>query len=54
MKVALLTTIFGIVVALILQIFYNYILNKIESITAQMEDSTITLLDMLTKYNLKK
>lgn len=54
MKVALLTTIFGIVVALILQVFYNYILNKIESITAQMEDSTITLLDMLTKYNLKK
>ena len=54
MKVALLTTIFGIVVALVLQVFYNYILNKIESITAQMEDSTITLLDMLTKYNLKK
>jgi biopolymer transport protein ExbB len=54
MKVALLTTIFGIVVALVLQVFYNYILAKIESITAQMEDSTITLLDMLTKYNLKK
>ncbi len=54
MKVALLTTIFGIVVALILQVFYNYILGKIESITAQMEDSTITLLDIITKYNLKK
>lgn len=54
MKVALLTTIFGIVVALILQVFYNYILNKIEGITAQMEDSTITLLDIVTKHELKK
>ena len=54
MKVALLTTIFGIVVALVLQVFYNYILAKIEGITAQMEDSTITLLDIITKYNLKK
>lgn len=54
MKVALLTTIFGIVVALILQVFYNYILAKIESITAQMEDSTISLLDIVAKYNLKK
>lgn len=54
MKVALLTTIFGIIAALILQIFYNYILSKVESITAQMEDSTISLLDIVTKYNLKK
>lgn len=54
MKVALLTTIFGIVVALILQVFYNYILAKIESITAQMEDSTISLLDIVAKHNLKK
>jgi biopolymer transport protein ExbB len=54
MKVALLTTIFGIVVALVLQVFYNYILAKIESITAQMEDSTISLLDIVAKYNLKK
>ena len=54
MKVALLTTIFGIVVALILQVFYNYILAKIESITAQMEDATISLLDLVAKYNLKK
>lgn len=54
MKVALLTTIFGIIVALILQVFYNYILAKIESITAQMEDSTISLLDLVAKYNLKK
>ena len=53
MKVALLTTIFGIIVALILQVFYNYILAKIESITAQMEDSTISLLDLVAKQNLK-
>ena len=53
MKVALLTTIFGIVVALILQVFYNYILAEIESITAKMEDSTISLLDIVAKYNNK-
>lgn len=50
MKVALITTIFGIIVALILQIFYNYILSKIEHITAQMEESAITLLDSIAKY----
>jgi len=54
MKVALLTTIFGIIVALILQIFYNFILSMIESLTAQMEDSTISLLDIVTRYNVKK
>ena len=53
MKVALITTIFGIVAALILQIFYNYILAKIEALVANMEDSSITLLDIITKYNLK-
>lgn len=53
MKVALITTIFGLVVALILQVFYNYILSKIEELTNDMEDSSITLLDMVTKYNLK-
>ena len=54
MKVALLTTIFGIVVALILQVFYNYILAEIEGLTAKMEDSTISLLDIVAKYNNKK
>ncbi len=54
MKVALITTIYGIIVALVLQVFYNFILVKIESIVADMEDSSITLLDLLTKYNLKK
>ena len=53
MKVALITTIFGLIVALILQVFYNYILSKIEAITSQMEDSSITLLDTIMKYNLK-
>ena len=54
MKVALITTIYGIIVALVLQVLYNFILTKIESIVADMEDSSITLLDLLTKYNLKK
>ena len=47
MKVALITTIFGIIVALVLQLFYNYILSKIEHITAQMEESAITFLDIM-------
>lgn len=54
MKVALITTIYGIIVALVLQVLYNFILTKIESIVADMEDSSITLLDLITKYNLKK
>ena len=48
-KVALLTTIFGLIVAIILQIFYNYILTKIESLVAQMEDGSITFMDILVK-----
>ncbi|MCJ7820409.1 MAG: MotA/TolQ/ExbB proton channel family protein [Bacteroidales bacterium] len=52
-KVALITTVFGLVVAIILQVFYNYILSKIDSITNQMEDSSIALIDMLVKYNQK-
>ena len=54
MKVALITTIFGIIVALVLQVFYNYILSKIEHITAQMEESAISLLDSIMKYKLKR
>lgn len=49
MKVALITTIFGIIVALILQLFYNYILSKIDHLTSQMEESSITLLDTIIK-----
>ena len=53
MKVALITTIFGIIVALILQVFYNYILSKVEALNTDMEDSSVTLLDIIMKYNLK-
>ncbi|MBO4499024.1 MAG: MotA/TolQ/ExbB proton channel family protein [Bacteroidaceae bacterium] len=53
MKVALITTIFGIIVALILQVFYNYILSKVEGLNTDMEDSSVSLLDILMKYNLK-
>ncbi len=47
MKVALITTIFGIIVALILQLFYNYILGRIDRLVDEMEESAITLTDML-------
>jgi len=50
MKVALITTIFGIIVAVILQLFYNFILSKIEHLTSQMEESAITLMDAIAKY----
>ena len=50
MKVALITTIFGIIVALILQLFYNYILSKVDHLTSQMEESAIILLDSILKY----
>lgn len=50
MKVALLTTIFGLIVAIILQIFYNYLLTKIESLVAQMEDGSISFMDILVKH----
>ncbi len=52
-KVALLTTVFGLIVAIILQIFYNYIVSKIDSIVNDMEDSSITFIDILTKYQSK-
>lgn len=50
MKVALITTIFGIIVAIVLQFFYNYILTKIERLTTQMEESAITLTDAIAKH----
>ena len=52
-KVALLTTVFGLVVAIILQVFYNYIIAKIDSIVNSMEDASITLIDMLFDYKSK-
>ncbi len=53
MKVALITTVFGLLVAMILQIAYNFILNKIEGILNDMEESTISFMDILTAYNKK-
>ena len=50
-KVALLTTIMGLIAAVILQVFFNYILSKIESQVVNMEDTSITLVDMLTAYS---
>lgn len=49
-KVALLTTVFGLIVAIILQIFYNYIISKIESLVNDMEDTSISFVDMLSQY----
>ena len=50
MKVALITTVGGLIVAVILQIFYNYILSQVESLTIDMEDASISLMDILVKY----
>ncbi|WP_130733350.1 MotA/TolQ/ExbB proton channel family protein [Flavobacterium sp. J27] len=50
-KVALLTTVFGLIVAIILQIFYNYIIAKIDSIVNDMEDASISLIDILSDYS---
>ncbi len=53
-KVALITTIAGLIVAMILQVFYNYLVSKIDSIVNQMEDASISFIDLLVKYNLSK
>ena len=53
MKVALITTIGGLIVAMILQVFYNYILSLVEGIVNKMEDASITLLDIIVKRNEK-
>jgi biopolymer transport protein ExbB len=52
-KVALLTTLAGLIAAVILQLFYNYILNKIDSSVVELEDTSITLVDILTAYSKK-
>jgi biopolymer transport protein ExbB len=49
-KIALLTTVFGLVVAIILQVFYNYIIAKIDSIVNDMEDASINLMDLLIRH----
>jgi biopolymer transport protein ExbB len=55
MKVALLTTVFGLIVAIILQILFNYLVSKVESIVNSMEDVTISFIDLLVRFkNTKK
>jgi biopolymer transport protein ExbB len=49
MKVALLTTVFGLITAMILQVFYNYLLTRIDAIVNDMEDATISFMDILVK-----
>ena len=51
MKVALITTVGGLIVAVILQLFYNYILSKIDTLTIDMEDASIRFIDTMVKYN---
>lgn len=53
-QVALVTTVAGLIVAIILQVFYNYLVTKVDSIVSQMEDASISLVDILVKYNLTK
>jgi biopolymer transport protein ExbB len=53
-KIALLTTVFGLIVAIILQVFYNYLVSKVESITGQMEEASISLVDMLVREKATK
>jgi biopolymer transport protein ExbB len=52
-KVALLTTVFGLIVAVILQVFYNYLISKVDGLVNDMEDSTISFIDILTKFKSK-
>ena len=54
MKVALITTIFGIIVALILQVFYNFVNSRIDRLTTQMEEGAIMLMDIISKVKLEK
>ncbi|MTI32789.1 MotA/TolQ/ExbB proton channel family protein [Xanthovirga aplysinae] len=53
-KVALLTTVGGLIVAIILQVFYNYIVSKVDSLVNNMEDASISLVDLLVKNNMTK
>ena len=53
-QVALLTTVFGLISAIILQIFYNYIVSKVDGLVNEMENSSITLVDMMLEHNVAK
>ena len=50
-KVALLTTLLGLIIAVVLQLFYNYILSLVEGLVNEMEDSSISLLDIVVEYD---
>lgn len=52
-KIALITTVGGLIAAIVLQLFYNYLLSKVDGIVLDMEDSSITLMDIITKYKKK-
>lgn len=54
MKVALLTTVGGLIVGMVLQVFYNYLVSKIDNLVNDMEDASITLVDMLVKHKIVK
>lgn len=54
MKVALITTVGGLIVGMVLQVFYNYLVSKIDSLVNSMEDASITLVDILVKHKLSK
>jgi biopolymer transport protein ExbB len=53
-KVALLTTVFGLIAAMILQVFYNYIVSKIDAITNNMEEASIGLVEIMVKHKIVK
>lgn len=54
MKVALLTTVFGLIVAIVIQTFYNYLSSKVDAIVNKMEDASISFMDLIVKYNHQK
>ena len=53
-KVSLLTTVFGLIAAIILQIFYNYVVSKVDGLVNEMEDASISLVDMMLKHKIAK
>jgi biopolymer transport protein ExbB len=54
MKLALITTVGGLIVGMILQVLYNYLISKIDSLVNNMEDASISLVDLLVKHKIAK
>ena len=54
MKVALITTVGGLIVGMVLQVLYNYLVSSIDGLVNSMEDASISLVDILVKYNMYK